>query len=1197
MPKNLGSLKDLLRFTVSGNQLETDEAEGFSFLNSLTNCSNLKFVGIGGNRFKGELPTSIANFSTTLQVIEAEDNQISGSIPEGITNLIGLMRLDISGNSFTGEIPEGIGKFERLGVLRLFDNRISGAIPETIGNITKLQRLYLYNNYLSGNIPPSLENCKQLEVLLLFSNNLTGFIPKEVVSLPRTLSFMLAQNSLSGPLPVEVGNMSKLIELDVLNNRLSGEIPSTLSKCIMLESLNLGDNLFGGRIPSALNSLKSLHTLDLSRNNLSGQIQAYLQNFTLLQYLNLSYNDLDGEVPEQGVFRNISAFSIVGNRKLCGGIKSLGLPSCQVPVKQKRGTSLAVKIAIPVAISCLVQLAFLLVCLCRKKRSESSPSIMLPTDEQFRQVSYSELVQATNQFSSSNLIGEGRYGFVCRGVLGNDGTAVAVKVLKLTEKGAAKSFMAECNALRNIRHRNLIKIVTTCSSIDSKGNDFKALIFEFMPNGSLEEWLHQSEGDQIEHPRSLSLTQRLSIAIDMASALEYLHHHCQAAIVHGDLKPSNILLGHDMTARVSDFGLARYLSDSLPTISQTASSSTGIRGTVGYVAPGIKASIQGDVYSFGILLLEMFTGRKPTYMTFEDGQNIHQFTKAVLPERVMEIAEPSLFSEVGSDDDDNKTREGKIKDCLVAVLTIGVSCSVEPPRERMDMRDAVAELCKTKEYGMGGMVSAQGDLYSYGFLLLEMFTGRRPTDDQFKDNCNLHNFVALSLPDQVMGNVDQSALHHQVVGEATGGTSFRSDLRGEQVECLVSVFQIGVACLAEYPHNRLNMKQVLKELPSARDNFLGNRLLIIAIDSPVIILDFHRPRVLHYSPPDQVDPVLLVLVVIGDEVHGEPIGGDLESVGLVDDILGALDSEAVADRDDAAGGVLGNEGTTVAVKVLKLTEKGAAKSFMAECNALRNIRHRTSSTLVQRLSIATDMASGLEYLHHHCQAEIAHGDLKPSNILLGLDMTARVGRKPTDTTFEDGLNIHQFTKATLPKRVMEIAKPSPFSEVGGDDNDNKMREGKIKDCLVVVLTIGVSCSMEPPGERMDMRDVYGMGCMVSTQGDVYNFEVLLLELFTGRQPSDESFEDNLNLHNFVKMALPSKVLEIVDRSAIQIAEDTEKLAEVGCSTNPRSELSACLVSVVSSTQLHLGTSIGIQNRFVCTVHLQNSMKYLTCNIE
>ncbi|CAL5408653.1 unnamed protein product [Camellia sinensis] len=156
------------------------------------------------------------------------------------------------------------------------------------------------------------------------------------------------------------------------------------------------------------------------------------------------------------------------------------------------------------------------------------------------------------------------YGSVYKGVLGSDGLTVAVKVLNLTEKGATKSFVEECNALRGIRHQNLIKIITTCSSIDSKGDDFKAIVFEFMPNGSLEEWLHQSEDEQ-DHQRSLSLTQRLRTAMEVASALQYLHHHCQEALIHGNLKPSNILMDHDMIARMGDFGVAHLLSDhSLP---------------------------------------------------------------------------------------------------------------------------------------------------------------------------------------------------------------------------------------------------------------------------------------------------------------------------------------------------------------------------------------------------------------------------------------------------------------------------------------------------------------------------------------------------------------------------------------------------------------------------------------------------------
>nr|XP_011470057.1 PREDICTED: probable LRR receptor-like serine/threonine-protein kinase At3g47570 [Fragaria vesca subsp. vesca] len=200
------------------------------------------------------------------------------------------------------------------------------------------------------------------------------------------------------------------------------------------------------------------------------------------------------------------------------------------------------------------------------------------------QVSYNTLLKATDGFSASNLIGAGSFGSVYKGVLGEDGAQlVAVKVFNMLRRGASKSFLAECEALKNIRHRNLVPIITACSSVDSQSNDFKALVYKFMENGSLEEWLHPTNGTE-NTPKSLSLVQRLDIAIDVASAVDYLHNHCETSIVHCDLKPSNVLLDNNLTGHVADFGLARILSRLADNVSANQSSSIGIRGTVGYAA-------------------------------------------------------------------------------------------------------------------------------------------------------------------------------------------------------------------------------------------------------------------------------------------------------------------------------------------------------------------------------------------------------------------------------------------------------------------------------------------------------------------------------------------------------------------------------------------------------------------------------------
>ncbi|XP_028126531.1 probable LRR receptor-like serine/threonine-protein kinase At3g47570 [Camellia sinensis] len=268
----------------------------------------------------------------------------------------------------------------------------------------------------------------------------------------------------------------------------------------------------------------------------------------------------------------------------------------------KRST-LTLKLTIPIALG-LVGLV-LMVCFLYlswyKKRTEVVPSLRV-LGNTFQKVSYQSLLKATGGFTPANLIGSGSFGSVYKGILDQGGIVVAVKVLNLEFHGTSKSFIAECKALKSIKHRNLVKLLTVCSSIDYLGNDFKALVYDYMVNGSLEDWLHpnENEDEENEDSRNLNLLQRLNIAIDAAYALDYLHNHCPESIVHYDLKPSNILLDSDMTGHIGDFGLARFLPKATCESSANQSSSMGMRGSVGYAAPeygmGNEVSTSGDVW-------------------------------------------------------------------------------------------------------------------------------------------------------------------------------------------------------------------------------------------------------------------------------------------------------------------------------------------------------------------------------------------------------------------------------------------------------------------------------------------------------------------------------------------------------------------------------------------------------------------------
>ncbi|PPS05411.1 hypothetical protein GOBAR_AA15250 [Gossypium barbadense] len=638
-PEALEQLTDLSYFSIDDNAISGTVPV------AMFNLSNIIIFSVGGNKIQGTVPSDLAITMPYVNFFSVRENQISGKIPISISNASNLNILQFERNRLDGDVPS-LEKLDKLFAILLDANHLGHGgegdlhFLSTLVNNTKLEVLVISENNFGGVFPECIS--------IMEENKIWGRIPHGIGNLINLEVLGISQNQLSGPIPIDIRRLQKLTIFDAHINFLNGTIPYSIANLTMLTKLALDFNNFqgerqnmlemglshnnlGGPIPPQILGFPSMSiSLDLSSNNLTSDflvaveqikhLKAHSFVFEFIEILNLSFNDCEGVIPSEGVFKNASATFVEGNNKFCGGIPELHLLRCNS--KTSSNTSLRLIIAVVVvALGVSLILFFILIMRFRKKKEQQPTTTCV--ENLLLQLSYQSILRATDEFSMQNLVGSGSFGFIYNGVIEENGAFIAVKVL------------------------------TTILCFGYQGNGFKALVYEFMENGSLEDWLHRSIGmHELETTRKFNFFQRVNVAIDVAHALEYLHHHGETLIIHCDIK-STIFYSMRNGCHISDFNLEKIFFEDKLNYSTNQFSSLGLRGIVGY-APleygmGSKLSTKAD----------MFTGKMPNDERFKEGLSIHNFVEAALLEQMIEIINPMLFQE--------RVRRGTIADIILSV--------------------------------------------------------------------------------------------------------------------------------------------------------------------------------------------------------------------------------------------------------------------------------------------------------------------------------------------------------------------------------------------------------------------------------------------------------------------------------------------------------------------------------------------------
>ncbi|XP_021299694.1 LRR receptor-like serine/threonine-protein kinase RPK2 [Herrania umbratica] len=690
-------------------------------------CENLEMVDLAQNHFSGEIVGAF-NGCKKLQHLDLSSNRLTGELDEKLP--VPCMTLfDISGNVMSGSIP----RFNYSVCPGFFS--LSSELPQTHDPASAYLSFFTYKTRLAMHLPFS--GSKAVLIHNFSGNNFSGSLPWLPIAPTRLgkqtdYTFLAGGNKITGSFPGSLfGNCNKLHGMiaNVSKNRLSGHIPSGIGAiCRSLRFLDVSENEIGGVIPQSLRELKSLVFLDLSGNKFRGPIPEGLHQLKHLKHLSLARNNLTGAVPSSfGRFRSLEVLELSSNSlsgKIPKGLINLrnngsavnptsvhrkpfllshrvfslsvrpadtttnteGSPNDVSPSQNTVNKSLdSIEIASIASASAIVSVLLVLVVLFFYTR-KWVPTSRVQVSES-REITafidigvpltYESIVQATGNFSAGKCIGNGGFGATYKAEIA-PGTLVAVKRLAVGRFQGVQQFHAEIKILERMRHPNLVTLIGYHASATEM-----FLIYNYLSGGNLENFIKERS------TRAVDWKIIHKIALDIAHALAYLHDQCAPKVLHRDVKPSNILLDNDCNAYLSDFGLSRLLGTS------ETHATTGVAGTFGYVAPEYamtcRVSEKADVYSYGVVLLELISDKKaldPSFSSQADGFNIVSWACMLLRQgQAKDVFTTRLWDTAPHDE-------------LVELLHLAITCTVDSLSTRPTMRQVVQRLKRIQPSSM-----------------------------------------------------------------------------------------------------------------------------------------------------------------------------------------------------------------------------------------------------------------------------------------------------------------------------------------------------------------------------------------------------------------------------------------------------------------------------------------------------------------